>query len=220
MLVGRWVPCGGSCWNPKGRVPSNLHKREIISPSQLLSFSKLPEPTSRAASRAADIMEVSVQEAMRRAHVGSAPSGPPTDCWSAILSPCSRDSGHGDCSQRSCRPRVHGVGLQGHCPGLRVYSADGCFIRRPTENDCTPVRMPALHASPQVSKHLPGKQVQAHHGRLQQQPPTQAVSYSDRSFQKVSPLGQPPNIPGDPNHLWAPGAPRAPCAVFRGNCTC
>lgn len=59
-------------------MPRNLHKRETISPSQLLSFSKLPEPTSRAASRAADIMEVSVQEAMRRAHLGSAPSGPPT----------------------------------------------------------------------------------------------------------------------------------------------
>ncbi|XP_004274968.1 thyroid peroxidase isoform X1 [Orcinus orca] len=63
----------------------NLHKREIISPSQLLSFSKLPEPTSRAASRAADIMEVSVQEAMRRAHLGSAPSGPPTDVLSEDL---------------------------------------------------------------------------------------------------------------------------------------
>ncbi|XP_058934825.1 thyroid peroxidase isoform X3 [Kogia breviceps] len=60
----------------------NLHKREIISPSQLLSFSKLPEPTSRAASRAADIMEVSVQEAMRRAHLGS---GPPTDVLSEDL---------------------------------------------------------------------------------------------------------------------------------------
>uniref|UniRef100_A0A8C9KZ91 Thyroid peroxidase n=1 Tax=Phocoena sinus TaxID=42100 RepID=A0A8C9KZ91_PHOSS len=63
----------------------NLHKRETISPSQLLSFSKLPEPTSRAASRAADIMEVSVQEAMRRAHLGSAPSGPPTDVLSEDL---------------------------------------------------------------------------------------------------------------------------------------
>uniref|UniRef100_A0A8C0DQ32 Thyroid peroxidase n=1 Tax=Balaenoptera musculus TaxID=9771 RepID=A0A8C0DQ32_BALMU len=47
----------------------NLHKREIISPSQLLSFSKLPEPASRAASRAADVMEMSVQEAMRRAQL-------------------------------------------------------------------------------------------------------------------------------------------------------
>ena len=59
-------------------MPRNLHKREIISPSQLLSFSKLPEPASRAASRAADVMEMSVQEAMRRAHLRSAPPGPPT----------------------------------------------------------------------------------------------------------------------------------------------
>ncbi|XP_059798303.1 thyroid peroxidase isoform X1 [Balaenoptera ricei] len=63
----------------------NLHKREIISPSQLLSFSKLPEPASRAASRAADIMEMSVQEAMRRAQLGSAPPGPPTDVLSEDL---------------------------------------------------------------------------------------------------------------------------------------
>lgn len=45
--------------------------------------------------------------------------------------------------------------------------------RRPTgrcaEHNCKRVRMPALHATPQMSKHLPGQQVQAHHGRLQQQ---------------------------------------------------
>uniref|UniRef100_A0A8D0Y1E5 Thyroid peroxidase n=1 Tax=Sus scrofa TaxID=9823 RepID=A0A8D0Y1E5_PIG len=44
----------------------NLRKRGIFSPSQLLSFSKLPEPTSRTASRAAEIMETAVQEVKRR----------------------------------------------------------------------------------------------------------------------------------------------------------
>ncbi|XP_047638685.1 thyroid peroxidase isoform X1 [Phacochoerus africanus] len=44
----------------------NLHKRGIFSPSQLLSFSKLPEPTSRTASRAAEIMATAVQEVKRR----------------------------------------------------------------------------------------------------------------------------------------------------------
>ena len=59
-------------------VPRNLHKREVISPAQLLSFSKLPEPTSRAASRAAEVMEASVQEAARRGHLRSGPSQLPT----------------------------------------------------------------------------------------------------------------------------------------------
>uniref|UniRef100_A0A8C2UQL3 Thyroid peroxidase n=1 Tax=Chinchilla lanigera TaxID=34839 RepID=A0A8C2UQL3_CHILA len=39
----------------------NHRKRDITSPSQLLSFSKLPEPTSRAISRAAEIAEASIQ---------------------------------------------------------------------------------------------------------------------------------------------------------------
>ncbi|XP_012373124.1 thyroid peroxidase isoform X2 [Octodon degus] len=39
----------------------NLRKRDVASPSQLLSFSKLPEPTSRAISRAAEITEASIQ---------------------------------------------------------------------------------------------------------------------------------------------------------------
>lgn len=47
-------------------MPRNLRKRGIFSPSQLLSFSKLPEPTSRTASRAAEIMETAVQEVKRR----------------------------------------------------------------------------------------------------------------------------------------------------------
>ena len=59
-------------------VPRNLHKRDVISPSQLLSFSKLPEPTSRAASRAAEVMEASVQEVVRRGHLRSGPSQLPT----------------------------------------------------------------------------------------------------------------------------------------------
>uniref|UniRef100_A0A8B9XZR1 Thyroid peroxidase n=1 Tax=Bos mutus grunniens TaxID=30521 RepID=A0A8B9XZR1_BOSMU len=63
----------------------NLHKREVISPAQLLSFSKLPEPTSRAASRAAEVMEASVQEAARRGHLRSGPSQLPTDALSEGL---------------------------------------------------------------------------------------------------------------------------------------
>lgn len=39
----------------------NLKKREVLSPAQLLSLSKLPESTSGAISRAAEIMETSIQ---------------------------------------------------------------------------------------------------------------------------------------------------------------
>ncbi|CAH7037591.1 Tpo [Phodopus roborovskii] len=39
----------------------NLKRREVLSPAQLLSFSKLPESTSGAISRAAEIMETSIQ---------------------------------------------------------------------------------------------------------------------------------------------------------------
>lgn len=39
----------------------NLKKREVLSPAQLLSLSKLPESTSGAVSRAAEIMETSIQ---------------------------------------------------------------------------------------------------------------------------------------------------------------
>nr|XP_044999444.1 thyroid peroxidase [Jaculus jaculus] len=53
----------------------NLRKRDIPSPTQLLSFSKLPEPTSRAISQAAEIMETSIQ-AMKREQL-------PTDVLSA-----------------------------------------------------------------------------------------------------------------------------------------
>ncbi|KFO33924.1 Thyroid peroxidase [Fukomys damarensis] len=39
----------------------SLRKRDITAPSQLLSFSKLPEPATRAISRAAEIMEASIR---------------------------------------------------------------------------------------------------------------------------------------------------------------
>ncbi|XP_036904649.1 thyroid peroxidase [Sturnira hondurensis] len=48
----------------------NLKKREIISPFQLLSASKLPELTSQAVSRAAEIMETSVRAMKRQARLG------------------------------------------------------------------------------------------------------------------------------------------------------
>uniref|UniRef100_A0A8C6MG49 Thyroid peroxidase n=1 Tax=Moschus moschiferus TaxID=68415 RepID=A0A8C6MG49_MOSMO len=72
----------------------NPHRREVISPSQLLSFSKLPEPTSHAASRAAEVMEASVQEAVRRGHLRSGAAQPPTDALSeALLSTIANLSG-------------------------------------------------------------------------------------------------------------------------------
>uniref|UniRef100_A0A8C9ANH1 Thyroid peroxidase n=1 Tax=Prolemur simus TaxID=1328070 RepID=A0A8C9ANH1_PROSS len=57
----------------------NLRKREILSPVQLLSLSKLPEPTSSAVSRAAEIMETSIR-AMRLQQ-----SRHPTDVFSEDL---------------------------------------------------------------------------------------------------------------------------------------
>ncbi|XP_069870768.1 thyroid peroxidase [Dipodomys merriami] len=44
----------------------NLRKREATSPSQLLAFSKMPEPTSRTVSHAAEIMENSIQVMKRQ----------------------------------------------------------------------------------------------------------------------------------------------------------
>uniref|UniRef100_A0A8C3W6L5 Thyroid peroxidase n=1 Tax=Catagonus wagneri TaxID=51154 RepID=A0A8C3W6L5_9CETA len=61
----------------------NLHKRGTFSPSQLLSFSKLPEPTSRTASRAAEIMETAVRELKRRVYLTG--EQPPTDALSEDL---------------------------------------------------------------------------------------------------------------------------------------
>ncbi|XP_054422800.1 thyroid peroxidase [Pteronotus mesoamericanus] len=63
-----------------GAAYSALHrdlKKRGLSPSQLLSAAKLPEPASRAAARAAEIMEASVQAMRRRA--GRRPAGLPTD---------------------------------------------------------------------------------------------------------------------------------------------
>ncbi|XP_040478807.1 thyroid peroxidase isoform X4 [Ursus maritimus] len=57
----------------------DLSKREIPSPSRLLSFSKLPEPTSRAISRAAEIMEASVRALKTRVYGKLGRSRPPTD---------------------------------------------------------------------------------------------------------------------------------------------
>ncbi|XP_027955460.1 thyroid peroxidase [Eumetopias jubatus] len=57
----------------------DLSKREIPRPSQLLSFSKLPEPTSRAIARAAEIMEASVQALKTSVSGKLGQSQPPTD---------------------------------------------------------------------------------------------------------------------------------------------
>ncbi|XP_011380530.1 thyroid peroxidase, partial [Pteropus vampyrus] len=63
----------------------NLKKREVLSPSQLLSFSKFPEPTSRAVSRAAEIMEAAVRAVRSGAHLGPQRSPPLTDAVSEAL---------------------------------------------------------------------------------------------------------------------------------------
>nr|XP_021499664.1 thyroid peroxidase-like [Meriones unguiculatus] len=67
----------------------NLKKREVLSPTQLLSFSKLPEPTSGAVSRAAEIMETSIQ-VMRREQSQFSTDGLSADLLSTIanLSGC------------------------------------------------------------------------------------------------------------------------------------
>ncbi|XP_032722907.1 LOW QUALITY PROTEIN: thyroid peroxidase [Lontra canadensis] len=60
-------------------VKRDLSQRGIPSPSQLLSFSKRPEPTSRAISRAAEIMEASVQALKTRVSGKLRGSWLPTD---------------------------------------------------------------------------------------------------------------------------------------------
>ncbi|XP_053780623.1 thyroid peroxidase isoform X1 [Desmodus rotundus] len=70
----------------------NPKKRELISPSQLLSASKLPEPTSRAVSRSAEVMEASVRAMKRQARPGQAQL--PTDALPAdVLSTIANVSG-------------------------------------------------------------------------------------------------------------------------------
>ncbi|XP_014396032.1 PREDICTED: thyroid peroxidase [Myotis brandtii] len=61
----------------------NLKKRDIISPSRLLSFPKLPEPTSQAVSRAAELVETSVWAKNSRVYLRQ--SQPPTDALSEEL---------------------------------------------------------------------------------------------------------------------------------------
>lgn len=56
----------------------NLRRRAVTAPVQLLSLSKLSEPTSRAVSRAAEIMETSVQAMTRRGHQARGQPLPPT----------------------------------------------------------------------------------------------------------------------------------------------
>ncbi|XP_047601143.1 LOW QUALITY PROTEIN: thyroid peroxidase [Lutra lutra] len=60
-------------------VKRDLSQRGVPSPSQLLSFSKRPEPTSRAISRAAEIMEASLQALKTRVSGKLRGSWPPTD---------------------------------------------------------------------------------------------------------------------------------------------
>ncbi|KAL4692474.1 hypothetical protein H8959_016284, partial [Pygathrix nigripes] len=63
----------------------NLKKREILSPHQLLSFAKLPEPTSREIARAAEIMETSIQAMKRKVNLKLQQSQHPTDALSEDL---------------------------------------------------------------------------------------------------------------------------------------
>uniref|UniRef100_A0A2K5PJ80 Thyroid peroxidase n=2 Tax=Cebus imitator TaxID=2715852 RepID=A0A2K5PJ80_CEBIM len=63
----------------------NLRKREILSPAQLLSFSKRPEPTSGAVARAAEIMETSIQAMKRKVSLETQQSQHPTDALSEDL---------------------------------------------------------------------------------------------------------------------------------------
>ncbi|XP_063450745.1 thyroid peroxidase isoform X4 [Pan paniscus] len=63
----------------------NLKKRGILSPAQLLSFSKLPEPTSGVIARAAEIMETSIQAMKRKVNLKTQQSQHPTDALSEDL---------------------------------------------------------------------------------------------------------------------------------------
>uniref|UniRef100_A0A8C9P5T6 Thyroid peroxidase n=1 Tax=Spermophilus dauricus TaxID=99837 RepID=A0A8C9P5T6_SPEDA len=67
----------------------NLNKREVATPAELLSFSKLTEPSSRAISRAAEIMETSLQ-ALRLEHSQHPMDAVPEDLLSLVanLSGC------------------------------------------------------------------------------------------------------------------------------------
>uniref|UniRef100_A0A4X2KUJ2 Thyroid peroxidase n=1 Tax=Vombatus ursinus TaxID=29139 RepID=A0A4X2KUJ2_VOMUR len=72
----------------------NLKKRELNSPAQLFSFSKLPERTSRDVSRAAEIMETSIQSVKEKVSPQHEKSWHPTDVLSAdFLSTITKVSG-------------------------------------------------------------------------------------------------------------------------------
>ncbi|XP_044515496.1 thyroid peroxidase [Gracilinanus agilis] len=72
----------------------NLKKREVNSPAQLFSFSKLPERTSRDVSRAAEIMETSIQAVKEKVSLQHKKSWHPTDVLSAdLLSTIAKVSG-------------------------------------------------------------------------------------------------------------------------------
>ncbi|XP_041612962.1 LOW QUALITY PROTEIN: thyroid peroxidase [Vulpes lagopus] len=93
-------------------VRRDLSKRGLPSPSQLLSFAKLPEPTSRAVSRAAEIMEASVQAVRTRVYGKLGRSRPLTDTLpEAVLDTIANASG--------CRPHM----LPPRCP-------DTCLARK------------------------------------------------------------------------------------------
>ncbi|XP_043844300.1 thyroid peroxidase [Dromiciops gliroides] len=63
----------------------NLKKRELNSPAQLFSFSKLPERTSQDVSRAAEIMETSIRSVKEKVSLQHKKSWHPTDVLSADL---------------------------------------------------------------------------------------------------------------------------------------
>lgn len=86
----------------------DLSKREIPSPSRLLSFSKLPEPTSRAISRAAEIMEASVRALKTRVYGKLGRSQPPTGEPLRCLPPP---------PPRAAAPEGQTPGLGGECTG-------------------------------------------------------------------------------------------------------
>lgn len=94
-----------------------------------------------------------------------------------------------------------------------------CPAGRCAEHNCERVRMPALHAAPPMSKHLPGQQVQAHHGRLQQQvgvsfgsAPSSGSSWAATVLEAV-PRGAADHLGSSPASE-CPGPPHLPHRIF------
>uniref|UniRef100_A0A673VBY1 Thyroid peroxidase n=1 Tax=Suricata suricatta TaxID=37032 RepID=A0A673VBY1_SURSU len=79
----------------------DLGERESLSPSQSLSFPKLPEPASRSVSRAAEIMEASVQAVKKRVY-GKARRSPTDVLPEDVLTTIANLSG---CLPRMLPPR-------------------------------------------------------------------------------------------------------------------